>query len=61
MLPNSRWIVSILALMCQTGAVSADVITDWNERTVAFVTPRMVPAAGQMKLRWKSGKATLPS
>ena len=47
MLLNSRWIVSILALMCQTGAVSADVITDWNERTVAFVTPRMVPAAGQ--------------
>jgi hypothetical protein len=25
----------------------ADVITDWNEKTVAFVTPRMVPAAGQ--------------
>ena len=26
---------------------SADVITDWNEKAVAFVTPRMVPAAGQ--------------
>src|SRR3982074_1143309 len=25
----------------------ADVITDWNEKAVAFVTPRMVPAAGQ--------------
>jgi hypothetical protein len=47
MLPNSRWIVPILALLCQTSAVSADVITDWNEKTVAFVTPRMVPAAGQ--------------
>jgi len=47
MLLNSRWLVPILALMCQTSAVSADVITDWNEKTVAFVTPRMVPAAGQ--------------
>jgi hypothetical protein len=28
-------------------AAFADVITDWNEKTVAFVTPRMVPAAGQ--------------
>ena len=25
----------------------ADVITDWNEKAVAFVTPRMVPAVGQ--------------
>ena len=25
----------------------ADVITDWNEKAVAFVTPRMPPAAGQ--------------
>src|SRR5215217_7148250 len=25
----------------------ADVITDWNEKAVAFVTPRMVPASGQ--------------
>src|SRR5712671_2407883 len=25
----------------------ADVITDWNEKAIAFVTPRMVPAAGQ--------------
>jgi hypothetical protein len=27
--------------------IFADVLTDWNEKTVAFVTPRMVPAAGQ--------------
>jgi hypothetical protein len=47
MLLNSRWIAPIVALMCQASAVSADVITDWNEKTVAFVTPRMVPAAGQ--------------
>jgi hypothetical protein len=27
--------------------VFADVLTDWNEKTVTLVTPRMVPAAGQ--------------
>ena len=47
MLLNSRWIVSILALMCQTVTASADVITDWNEKAVAFVTPRMAPPAAQ--------------
>ena len=30
-----------------TAVVSANVITDWNDKTVAFVTPRMVPAAAQ--------------
>src|SRR5262245_1167247 len=28
-------------------SVSADVITDWNEKAVAFVTPRMPPPAAQ--------------
>jgi hypothetical protein len=30
-----------------TISASADVITDWNENAVTFVTGRMVPAAGQ--------------
>ena len=29
------------------GPVSADVITDWNEKAIAFVTPRMTPPAAQ--------------
>jgi PAP2 superfamily len=47
MLLNLRRAIPIIALMCQTSAVFADAITDWNEKTVGFVTPRMAPAAGQ--------------
>jgi hypothetical protein len=47
MLLNLRWIMPVIALISQTGAASADVISDWNERTIAFVTPRMAPAACQ--------------
>jgi hypothetical protein len=47
MFSNSRWMIPAIALACQTTPVFADVLTDWNEKTVAFVTPRMVPAAGQ--------------
>ena len=41
-----RWIIPLAVMTCQTEPVLADVLTDWNEKTVAFVTPRMVPAAG---------------
>jgi hypothetical protein len=34
-------------MMCAVSYAYADVITDWNENTVSFVTPRMSPAAGQ--------------
>jgi hypothetical protein len=44
MLSNVRWIVPVVVLTGLTGPVSADVITDWNEKTVAFVTTRaMLP------------------
>jgi len=39
--------IPLAVLACQTEPVLADVLTDWNEKTVAFVTPKMVPAAGQ--------------
>ena len=47
MLPRMRWMIPLAVLTCQVEPVLADVLTDWNEKTVAFVTPRMVPAAGQ--------------
>jgi hypothetical protein len=34
-------------MMCAASSAFADVITDWNENAVTFVTSRMVPAAGQ--------------
>jgi PAP2 superfamily len=44
MLSNARWIVPVVILTGLTGPASADVITDWNERSVAFVTARaMLP------------------
>jgi len=47
MLQRMRWTMPLVLLACQTEPVLADVLADWNEKTVAFVTPRMVPAAGQ--------------
>ncbi len=47
MLQRMRWMIPLAVLACQTEPVLADVLTDWNEKTVAFVTPKMVPAAGQ--------------
>jgi hypothetical protein len=47
MLQRMRWMIPLAVLTCQAEPVLADVLTDWNEKTVAFVTPRMVPAAGQ--------------
>ena len=44
MLTNLRWAASIMVLTALSGPVSADVITDWNEKAVAFVTKqRLLP------------------
>src|SRR5262245_26502625 len=39
--------ISAIALACLASPVLADTITDWNEKAVALVTPRMVPPAAQ--------------
>jgi PAP2 superfamily len=44
---NLRKVFAAVALIATTPSAFADVITDWNEKAVAFVTPRMVPAAGE--------------
>jgi hypothetical protein len=45
---NIRKILIAAATMMSTApSALADVITAWNEKAVAFVTPRMVPGAGQ--------------
>jgi hypothetical protein len=44
---NFRKALVAAAMIGMAPSAFADVITDWNEKTVAFVTPRMVPAAGQ--------------
>src|SRR5882762_4661464 len=44
MLINLRWAASIMVLTALGGPVSADVITDWNEKAVVFVTKqRLLP------------------
>jgi len=44
MLQNLRWAVSVMIMTGLANPVSADVITDWNENAVAFVTARkMLP------------------
>jgi hypothetical protein len=44
MLTNLRWAASLMILAALGGPVSADVITDWNEKAVAFVTKqRLLP------------------
>jgi len=44
MLMNLRWAASIMILTALGGPVSADVITDWNEKAIALVTKhRMLP------------------
>jgi hypothetical protein len=44
MLPNLRLVMPALILTGMAGPVSADVITDWNEKAVAFVVARtMLP------------------
>src|SRR5262245_53251610 len=44
---STSLLAALVPLSVGTANVRADVITDWNEKMVAFVTPRMVPAAGQ--------------
>src|SRR3954463_2073073 len=44
---NFRKALVAAAMTGMAPCAFADVITDWNEKAVAFVTPRMVPAAGQ--------------
>jgi hypothetical protein len=39
--------LALCLIMGGANPVSADVITDWNEKAVAFVTPRMTPPAAQ--------------
>src|SRR6266567_1701154 len=44
MLKNLRWVAPIMILTGLGEPVAADVITDWNEKAVAFVTKqRMLP------------------
>src|SRR3979411_575903 len=44
---NLRKVLLPATMMCAAPSAFADVITDWNEKAVAFMTPRMVPAAGR--------------
>jgi hypothetical protein len=44
---NLHKVLVAVALIAPAPSAFADVITDWNEKAVAFVTSRMVPAAGQ--------------
>src|SRR5882724_8880293 len=44
---NFRKALVAAAMTGMAPSAFADVITDWNEKAVAFVTPRMVAAAGQ--------------
>src|SRR5262245_66572847 len=44
---NLRRVLAAIALIAPAPSAFADVITDWNEKAVAFVTPRMVPPAAQ--------------
>ncbi|MFL5045845.1 MAG: hypothetical protein ACJ8EA_13470, partial [Xanthobacteraceae bacterium] len=44
MLPNLRCVLPAMMLIGLAGPVCADVITDWNEKTIAIVTARtMLP------------------
>ena len=43
----SRTLLALCLVLGSATAASADVITDWNEKAIAFVTPRMTPPAAQ--------------
>jgi PAP2 superfamily len=44
MLKNLRWVAPLIILTGLCGPAAADVITDWNEKAIAFVTKqRMLP------------------
>jgi hypothetical protein len=40
---NRAWLLLAAFLMSPVSAASADVVTDWDEKAVAFIQPRMVP------------------
>ena len=42
MLTKLRWVFPIIMLTGLAGPVSADAITDWNEKAVAFVTKHRI-------------------
>src|SRR5215831_19528480 len=44
---NLRKVLVAVALITPAPSAFADVIADWNEKAVAFVTPRMTPPAAQ--------------
>jgi PAP2 superfamily len=44
---NLHRLLVAVALIAPAPSAFADVITDWNEKAVAFVTGKMAPAAGQ--------------
>jgi hypothetical protein len=44
---NIRKLLMAAAVISTAPPAFADVITDWNENAVTFVTPRMAPGAAQ--------------
>src|SRR5262249_45177749 len=44
---NLRKVLMAVALITPAPSAFADVIADWNEKAIAFVTPRMTPPAAQ--------------
>src|SRR5215510_151596 len=44
---NLRKVLVAVALITPAPSAFADVIADWNEKAIAFVTPRMTPPAAQ--------------
>src|SRR4029453_18803966 len=44
---NLRKVLVAVALIAPAPSAFADVIADWNEKAIAFVTPRMTPPAAQ--------------
>jgi hypothetical protein len=44
---NLQRLLVAVALIAPAPSAFADVITDWNEKAVAFVTGKMAPAAAQ--------------
>ena len=45
MTSNRAWILLAACLMNPLAAASANVVTDWDEKAVAYIQPRMVPPA----------------
>jgi hypothetical protein len=50
-----------IALTVPAPSAFADVITDWNEKAVAFVTPRMPPPAAQRVVTMVSWRCSTQS